>query len=193
MRNETGTLLSPGAKYIDSQQQELEPHDIVMIAGGNQPEYAHLKAEQLWAAVSSEIYQGESLAIRNGNTLFICKQTPENVVVFRALNADTPQNYLENCKMFIKAAQLAGFKALTTNYQDKQIARLLQVVKDTGAEYFDPNTRLETIRLEDGSYQSTIFVLGSIEHGDLSQSQDPDINTPPKGMFQGRGGLGGLQ
>ena len=189
MRNHPGSLISQQAQYVDSTQKELEPHDIVMIAGAGQPEYAKLPAEKLWAALSSEIYQGQSLAIRNGNTLFICHQTPEQIVVFRALNADTPQNYLNNCKMFIKAAQMAGFKALTTNYSDPQLARLLQVVKDTGSQYFDPNTRLETIRLQDGSFQSTIFIVGAVDHGDLSQSQDPNINVPPKAMFGQRGGL----
>lgn len=143
---------------IDSREQELTPQEIVEISVKETK--SQYSAEQVFAVLMSEMSEAGSFTIRNGNTLFIVNpvEEQEGSAFFRALNADTVENYLENSKLFIKAIQMAGFNLLVTQYEDPAISNLLKMVKKTGQDYYDPSTQLEIKTSDDGkTYQAVIW------------------------------------
>ena len=84
--------------------------------------------EQAKAAILAETQMKNCIVMREGNTLFIINFDPKDKTrgLFRALNADTAHNYLQNSKTFIKAAGMAGFRLLISQYQDKSITNIFK-------------------------------------------------------------------
>ena len=96
---------------VDSKHQELSNQEIIQIAA--QETGSQYSPEQVTASIMAETHEAGAIMMREGNTLFIIQKSPNNpeVGVFRALNADTAQNYLQNSMVFIQAAAAAGFAA----------------------------------------------------------------------------------
>jgi hypothetical protein len=67
--------------------------------------------------------------MRNGNTIFVVHKTKvPGYGYFRALNADTPQNYLESSRIFADAAYKVGFNFLVTQFEDPSILNLFKLI-----------------------------------------------------------------
>jgi hypothetical protein len=73
--------------------------------------------------------------------------------MFRALNADTPANYLQNSLEFIKAAGLAGFSILVSQFKDPA---LLQLFKYISRKPPFPGMGYSVQKMRDGGYQVTV-------------------------------------
>ena len=142
---------------IDSKQQELNVEQIVKIATQNTK--SQYSPEQVYASVLAEMKEAGAIVMRQGNTLFVIHNgEQEGSAMFRALNGDTPQNFIENSKIWIKAIQMAGYNLLVTQYEDPAISNLLRMVQRTGQQYYDPSTQLEITKLEDGkTFQAVIY------------------------------------
>jgi hypothetical protein len=87
-------------EMVDSQQEELSVEDIVAIAGMNtDSEYdtRTFNCNELTPSCRCLI----TLFLREGNTLFIIHKAAPGVGYFRALNADTARNFLQNGRTFI--------------------------------------------------------------------------------------------
>ena len=166
---------------VDSKTRELQPQEIMLIGAQVGGTAQGLSASQVYAAVTAELQSGHALGIQFGNTLFILDrdESEPSAAFFRALNADIAPNYVENCKQFIGLVQQNGYKTLVTQFQDPNIARLLQLVKDTGAGYYLPTTRMEILQ-KDGLYQASIFADES-QYDSAKASEDPGFNRPPRG------------
>lgn len=114
--------------FVDSKKRELTQDEIIEIAaretGG---EYT---AEQVKASLGVEAYELGALMFREGNTIFVLHQDKTNPVVglFRALNADTVKNYINNCVAFTKAVGMMGFKYLVTQFNDPALIRITEQV-----------------------------------------------------------------
>lgn len=114
--------------FVDSKQRELTQDEIIEIAaretGG---EYT---AEQVKASLGAEAYEMGALMFREGNTIFVLHQDKSNPVVglFRAVNADTVKNYINNCVQFTKAVGMMGFKYLVTQFEDPALIRITEQV-----------------------------------------------------------------
>ena len=114
--------------FTDSKKEQLSQIDIVKTALAQQG--SPYNQEQSIAAISAEAYGPNTIVIREGNTLFFINFDPQDKSrgIFRALNADTPHNYLENSVTFIKAAGLAGFKTLVSQFNDPSLLHIFKYV-----------------------------------------------------------------
>ena len=87
-------------QLTDSKQQKLSMQQIIEFAA------AHTKSEyskeQVVGAILKELTMPGSAVIQLGNTIFLVHRSEKDptIAMMRALNADTPQNYLESCEKF---------------------------------------------------------------------------------------------
>jgi hypothetical protein len=67
--------------------------------------------------------------MRHGNTIFIVHKTKvPGYGYFRALNVDTPQNYLASSRIFIDAAYKVGFNFLVTQFEDHSLLNIFKLI-----------------------------------------------------------------
>ena len=112
---------------VDSKQQMLTDRDIALTAaketGVNRPE------ADVMNMLTIEFSLPNTWKLRNGNTIFVVHKSKEpGYGYFRALNADTARNYLENSKVFIQAAYEAGFDFLVTQFEDPSILNIFKAI-----------------------------------------------------------------
>jgi len=157
------------SSFVNSKHQKLLKDEIVAIAaketGGK------YTAEQIKASLMAEIQNANGLLMQEGNTLFIIHKSPDrpDVGVFRALNADTIQNYLKNCLVFTKAIGLMGFKYIVTVFDDPS---LINIFKHIGRNQPFKNMGYAVQRTTDGQYKVTVS-LGDAKKGGLPDNAQP--------------------
>ena len=137
----------------DSKQKMLSQMEILTTAF--QTTKTPYTTEEAIAAVIAESRLPNSIMIRQGNTIFCVTYDPKqkNLAYFRALNADTPANYLQNSLEFIKAVGLAGFSVLVTQFYDSS---LLNIFKYIAKKPPFPGMGYAVQETEDGGYQVTV-------------------------------------
>jgi hypothetical protein len=113
---------------IDSRHQELSNEEIVQIAAQNTG--SQYSPEQVLAALLAETRAPETLTLRQGNTLFVIHRSKKDpsVAVFRALNADTAPNYLENSFIFTETMKSMGFRAMVSTFYDPTILNIFKYI-----------------------------------------------------------------
>jgi hypothetical protein len=157
------------SSFVDSKHQKLSKDEIIAIAaketGGK------YTPEQIKASLMSEITNAQALLMQEGNTLFIIHKSPEDPTVglFRALNADTIQNYLKNSIVFAKAVGLMGFKYMVTIFDDPS---LLNIFKYIGRKQPFGNMGYAIQKTDDGQYKVTAS-LGDAKKGGLPDKAQP--------------------
>lgn len=121
-------------QMVDSQQQELGTDMIVKIAAENtRSQYPFEKVYMLFVA---ELGIPNSRLYKFGNTVFVIhpSEKRQEFGVFRALNADTAENFIQNSKMFVDKAIEDGFTGLQTTFSDPTILNIFQIIaKEEGA------------------------------------------------------------
>jgi Zn-dependent M28 family amino/carboxypeptidase len=157
------------SSFVDSKHQQLSQEEIIAIAaketGGK------YTAEQIKASLTVEAYEMKAIMIRQGNTIFIVHRSPErpDIAMFRALNADTIQNYLQNSVKFAKAIGMAGFKYMVTEFDDKS---LLNIFKYIGRAKPFQNMGYSIQKATDKELYRVTVNLGDIEkQGGLPESE----------------------
>lgn len=149
------------SSFVDSKHKKLSPEEIIKIAaketGGK------YTADQIKASIGLEINKGKAWVMREGNTLFVVHAIPDQpqVAVFRALNADVINNYLQNSVDFAKAVGLAGFKYMVTTFDDRKLLNIFHYI-GRKAPFGDMGFAIE--ELKGGKYRVTVN-LGSITKG----------------------------
>lgn len=158
---------------VDSRQQELSNEEIIAIAA--QETGSQYSPEQVQASIVAETHEEGAILMREGNTLFIIHKSPNNpeVGVFRALNADTAQNYLQNSMVFIQAAAAAGFKTLITTFYDES---LLSIFKYISRRPPMPGMGYAVQKTTDGGYRVTVNLGTGTPQGGL-----PNARLQPQG------------
>lgn len=145
---------------VDSQQEQLNIGQIVVIAAH------HTKSEDppnaVAMAILLELQQPNTIHEQYGNTVFIAHESklPKHFV-FRALNADTASNYLENAKQFIRRMQEAGAVELATQFND---ARLLKFIKLVAQEMLQEDSApigYREFKNQNGEYLVAITLVGA--------------------------------
>jgi hypothetical protein len=109
---------------VDSKKQELSSESILMIAA--QQTKSPYSPEQVYAALVKEMNTEGTSTYREGNTVFLMHHAKGRIGVFRALNADTARNYLDNSYTFIKDAYDMGFDVLVSDFKDPTIMNLFK-------------------------------------------------------------------
>ena len=139
--------------FVDSKKEMLDQMQLLRLAFENSR--TQYTVEEGIAAVVAESRMPNCIMMREGNTIFIIHYNPKqkNEGMFRALNADTPANYLQNSLEFIKAAGLAGFTLLVSQFQDPA---LLQIFKYISRKPPFPKMGYAVQKTRDGGYQVTV-------------------------------------
>jgi len=108
----------------DSKKKELSVESILMIAA--QQTKSPYSPQQVYAALVKEMNIEGTSTYRQGNTIFLMHHAKGRIGTFRALNADTARNYLDNSFTFIKDAYEMGFDILVSDFQDPTIMNLFK-------------------------------------------------------------------
>jgi hypothetical protein len=139
------------AQMVDSQQQELSVEDIIGIAGMNTG--AEVEPQRLVEMINAELQMPNTLFLREGNTLFIIHKAEPGVGYFRALNADTARNFLENGRTFMLACHKMGFDTMATKFDDPTILSVFRYVsQNPPVEGMGYNVR----KTNDGGFYVTV-------------------------------------
>lgn len=138
-------------QMVDSQQEELSVEDIISIAGMNTD--AGMEPERLMKMINAELQMPDTLFLREGNTLFIIHKAKPGVGWFRAINADTAPNFLQNGRTFMLACHKMGFDTMATNFTDPTLLGVFRYVSQNppveGMGY-------QVQKTEDGGFYVTV-------------------------------------
>jgi hypothetical protein len=146
---------------IDSKHQQLSSEEIVNIATQNTG--SPYSPEQVQAAVATELRQEDTVCLREGNTLFVVHRSEKNpdIAVFRALNADTPENYLQSSVVFTETMNSMGFHAMVTTFYDDSLLNIFRYIgkdKPKGMGY-------QVSRLNNGALRVVVQLRPSTKGG----------------------------
>jgi len=108
----------------DSKKKELSVEAVLMIAA--QQTKSKYSAEQVYAALVKEMNMEGTSTYREGNTVFLMHHAKGRIGTFRALNADTARNYLDNSYQFIQDAYKMGFDILVSDFEDPTIMNIFK-------------------------------------------------------------------
>jgi hypothetical protein len=147
-------------QMVDSQQQELGTDMIVKIAAENtRSPYPFKKVYMLFVA---ELGMPDVKLYKFGNTIFVVHPAKENPSfgVFRALNADTAENYVENGKQFVDKAIVDGFTGLQTTFSDPSILNIFQMIAREERAAQNPNMGYQVYKDKEGNIQVNLVLQG---------------------------------
>lgn len=137
---------------VDSKQRQLNVGEILAVA------CSHTDSEYppnvVALSIMQELAQGADKAIF-GNTAFIVHPSEEDKsnVFFRALNADTAQNYVSNSIEFVQWAYEQGYDLGVTMFDDEAVLKMIQAVAMHYERTPTPGVGFEAFETGDGGYQ----------------------------------------
>ena len=154
---------------VDSKQKTLNPQGIISNAA-KEIKSKYPPATVL-ASIVEETKMPGTILMRQGNTLFVVHKAKNRYAAFRALNADTAQNYLNNSVLFAKAMYMAGFDVMVTEFEDPTLLNIFKYVeKNRNKINPDVNGKpvmgFATQKTKDGGYRVTV-VLGPKREGEV--------------------------
>lgn len=139
------------AQLVDSKQQELTPEDIIAIASINTD--STVDSSTAVQRVAAELQLEDTLFLREGNTLFIIHKSAPRVGWFRALNADTAPNFLDNSVIFIQACYDMGFDTMASTFNDPTLLGIFRYISNNPP---NPQMGYEVRRKRDGGFYVTV-------------------------------------
>lgn len=146
---------------VDSKQQMLQVGELLTIASENtESEYP---PEFLYATFVKEVQMPDSKFLRYGNTLYIIHGSPQDPRKgqFRALNADTAENFLQSGFQFVIDAYKAGYDVLVTEFKDQSLLNIFRTVSRTPP---NPGMGYQVEMTQDNQYRVTLQ-LGTPRQG----------------------------
>jgi hypothetical protein len=147
-------------QMVDSRQKELGTDIIVEIAAKNtRSPYPFKKVFLLFV---SELGMPNARLYKFGNTVFVVHPAEENPSfgVFRALNADIAENYVDNGKQFIDQAIADGFTGLQTTFSDPSILNIFQMIAREERAVQNPNMGYQVYKSKDGMIRVNLMLKG---------------------------------
>jgi hypothetical protein len=145
---------------VDSNTQKLSGEQIVEIAIKNTKIDRPIKEAKEMLTI--EFNMPNTWKMREGNTIFLCHKSKQpGYGYFRALNADTAQNFLQNSRVFADAAYKVGFDVLVTQFQDSSLLGLFKMISRNPVR---EGMGYAAKKIEDGGFQVTL-VLGPARGG----------------------------
>lgn len=166
---------------VDSKQQMLTVNELIQAAAENTQETVPL--ELVYAAFVAEVQMENSKLYRYGNTIFIIHRDAYRVGLgsFRALNADTAENFLQSSYQFVIDAYRGGFYQLVTKFKDQSLLNIFRVISKSPP---NPGMGYEVEMEPDGEYLVTLQ-LGDPKNA-MELGQEPniagDLGQPPMGQ-----------
>jgi hypothetical protein len=113
---------------VDSKKKQLNPTEIIQEALKNIKDPNPPKAAFL--SIMKELTGPGAWAKAYGNTLFILHRSQQNPkqAFFRALNADTANNYLASSRMFFEELQGMDLETVVTQFKDPTILNIFKII-----------------------------------------------------------------
>jgi hypothetical protein len=112
---------------VDSKKQKLDSGQIIGIFLEN-VKSPH-PVEVMMPAILDELSQPGTEVKQFGNTLFEVHKGKNGQAFFKAFNADTGPNFVENSKLFsVWAKRVLGLKVLVTEFNDPSLERLFKLI-----------------------------------------------------------------
>ena len=112
---------------VDSRKHKLNVGEIIPIFLQNSPQ-PHPE-NVMMPAILEELNQPNAKVKQFGNTLFEVHPGKDGQAFFKALNADTGPNFVDNSKLFcVWAKRVLGLKVLVTEYTDPSLDRLFKLI-----------------------------------------------------------------
>jgi hypothetical protein len=102
-----------------------------------------------------------ALIIREGNTFFIINPTNKpDIVMFRALNADTIQNYIDNSIKTARALSKKGINLLVVDFTDETVLRILKAIANGAGNsgMGNPGSGYSVKRTSNGGYRAVVKI-----------------------------------
>ena len=146
-------------QMVDSKQEELGTDVIVKIAAENtRSPYPFKKVYLLFV---SELGLPNARLYKFGNTVFVIhpSEQREEFGMFRALNADTAENFIQNSKMFVDKAIEDGFTGLQTTFSDPSLLNIFKYIAREEQELGNPNMGYTVQKSTDGKQIRVTLVL----------------------------------
>ena len=146
-------------ELVDSSDKRLNYMDIITIA--LQREQNKLPLQVALTAILKELQIPGAGHLQIGNTVFIYHRgkTKKDQAFFRALNADTPRNFLENSKKFVVIAlRKLKLKKIFSQSGDPKISKLFYAISKHPPM---PNMHYEEIQNQDGSQTYLLELTGA--------------------------------
>lgn len=138
---------------VDSTTKKLSVPEIVAIA--TKETASQYPAQAVLATIASELQEPQTYSILEGNTLFIIHKGEGRNGMFRALNADVPANYLNNCLVFAGAAYKLGFDNLVTQFKDPSLLNIFKFV-EKNRQKVNPDMGFLAQQAKNGDYVVTV-------------------------------------
>ena len=112
---------------VDSKKQKLDSGQIIGIFLENVKSPHPI--EVMMPAILDELNQPGTEVKQFGNTLFEVHKGKDGQAFFKAFNADTGPNFVENSKLFsVWAKRVLGLKLLVTEFNDQALERLFKLI-----------------------------------------------------------------
>jgi uridylate kinase len=144
---------------IDSKMQMLNEDEIIGISA--QETNSPYSPEQIKAAILAETTELGALIVREGNTFFIINPTNKpDIVMFRALNADTIQNYIDNSIKTARALSKKGINLLIVDFTDETVLRILKAIANGAGNsgMGSPGSGYEIKQSSNGGYRAVVKI-----------------------------------
>lgn len=138
---------------VDSTTKKLTVPEIIAVA--TKETSSEYPPASVLASVYEEMKQPQTYTIMEGNTLFIIHKGEGRNGMFRALNADVPANYLNNCLIFSGAAYKLGFDSLITQFKDPSLLNIFKFV-EKNRQKVNPDMGFVAQQAENGDYIVTV-------------------------------------
>ena len=141
---------------VDSSQQKLQMQEIVKIAV--EETHSEYDPQTAFLALIKETTLPDTSVLQIGNTLFIAHRSENpREGFFRALNADTAQNYLQNSIEFTERAYTElEFDVLVTQFEDPTILNIFKYIGKDQPE----NMGYRVQQAKDNGMYQVILTLG---------------------------------
>jgi hypothetical protein len=112
---------------VNSKMEMLNEDELLAVAA--QETGSSYSPEQIKASLLAETYEGGALLIREGNTLFVIKETNNpDVLTVRPINADAIENFIENIIMLMEMQVEKGIPYAVVDFTDERILTLLKSI-----------------------------------------------------------------
>lgn len=113
---------------VDSKERELSVEEILDIAA--QETESEYSPQQVKDFFFKEVMSPNVKTYKYGNTVYLVHpgRTRKDSGSFRALNADTADNYMESGYRFVDDAYNAGFRTLATEFKDQSILNIFRTI-----------------------------------------------------------------
>jgi len=114
-------------EYVDSKERKLNSGEIIPIFLSNTEHPYPMNV--MMTAILDELNQPSVQTKQIGNTLFEIITGDGDEAFFKAFNADTGPNFVENSKQFVVwARKVLGLKVLVTEFNDPALKQLFKII-----------------------------------------------------------------